>query len=502
MQPTDLPPERPARGPSLIPALGLFSTTMFVVGAVIGSGIFVKPGLMASQLGSPGWLLAVWVIAGVITLIGALVNAEIAAMIPEAGGQYVFFDRMYGSFPAYLYGWSVFAVLKTGALASLAYIFSRGVSQFVELPSLPSALAEWSFHLPIIGDILPLADFGSKVLSAFLIIILTAVNYVGVRLGSVVQNVFAIAKSSALILVIFVGIYTWARGTAAPGVVPAAASADPVGMVGQLQGMMLIVALAAAIQGAFWAYDGWNDVTYLAGEIKDPQRNLPRGLIRGMLIVMGIYCMANVAYLLVLPIEEMAGNKLVAAEVVERCFTGGGKWIAVAVIISTFGAANGNVLAPARVFMAMARHRVFPAVVGRIHPRFHTPAAALVLQAVWAIVLVFSGTFDSLTNTLVFVNWIFYGAGAVGVFVLRRKEPNTPRPYRVPGYPVLPWVFIVFAAVFLVLTIYNDTTQYYAALAAGKPAFNNSALGLCLVLLGSPIYFYCRRNAQREAGTD
>jgi basic amino acid/polyamine antiporter, APA family len=483
-----VPPAEKKKEPSLglLPALGLFSTTMFVVGAVIGSGIFVKPGLMATQLGSSSWLLAVWVIAGVVTMIGALVNAEVAAMIPQAGGQYVFFDRMYGSFPAYLYGWSVFAVMKTGALASLAFIFSRGVGQFVALPELPAHLAAWSVHLPLIGDIQPMANFGGKLLATGLIVALTAVNYFGVKLGSFVQNIFAVAKASALVLIIGVAFFAPRNGTAA------AVVANPVTAV---QGLALIGALAAAIQGAFWAYDGWNDVTYLAGEVKQPQSTLPRGLIVGMLIVMALYITTNIAYLTVLPISEMAGSKLVAADMVERCFTGGGKWIAIAVMISTFGAANGNVLAPARVFLAMARNNVFPALLGRIHPRYRTPATALIVQALWSILLVISGTFDTLTDMLVFVSWIFYAAGAAGIFVLRRTEPLTPRPYKVPGYPVLPIVFILFAICFLVLTVYNDTSSYLAALREGRPALNNSAFGVLLVLIGSPIYFLCKRRS-------
>jgi len=451
---------------------------------VIGSGIFAKPGLMASQVGSPEWLLGVWVIAGLITVIGALVNSEIAAMIPEAGGQYVFFDRMYGSFPAYLYGWAVFAVLKTGALASLAFIFAQAATQFVALPELAPSLAHWSLRVPLIGDITPLANIGGKGVAAALILVLTAVNYLGVKFGSAVQNVFAVAKSVALLLLISLAFFTPGIGQAANFTTQSAAI--------NLQGLALIAALAAAVQGAFWAYDGWNDVTYLAGEVKQPQRNLPRGLIGGGLIVMALYILCNVAYLYVLPIDEMAKSKLVAVDVVEKCFQGGGKWIAIAVMVSTFGAANSNVLAPARVFMSMARHNVFPRLLGNVHPKFHTPGTALWVQAFWSILLVLSGTFDTVTNTLVFVNWIFYAAGAYGIFVLRRKEPNTPRPYKAPGYPILPWIFIIFAVTFLVLTVYNDFSGYFAARAAGQPARNNSVFGLLLVLMGTPIYFLCR----------
>jgi APA family basic amino acid/polyamine antiporter len=254
--------------------------------------------------------------------------------------------------------------------------------------------------------------------------------------------------------------------------------------------LALWAGLAAAIQGAFWAYDGWNDVTYIAGEVKHPQRNLPRGLILGMAIVMAIYLSINLAYAYVLPIDRMAASKLVAVDVVEELFQGSGKWIAIAIMISTFGAANSNILSAPRVYFSMARRNVFPAILGVAHPRFHTPTASLLLQAAWSILLLFSGTFDTITDTLVFVSWIFYAAGAYGLFVLRRKEPGTPRPYKVPGYPYLPVIFVVFAVSFLVLTIYHDVTSYHAAVAAGKSAIINCAFGSLLVLLGTPIYFF------------
>jgi APA family basic amino acid/polyamine antiporter len=258
-------------------------------------------------------------------------------------------------------------------------------------------------------------------------------------------------------------------------------------------GLALVAAIVAALQGAFWAYDGWNKLTYIAGEIKEPQRNIPRGLIVGMLIVTAVYLLMNLAYAYVLPVDQMAQSKLVAADVAERCFAGGGRWIAVAVMISTFGTANATILASARVYFSMARQNVFPRLLGRAHPRFHTPAASLVVQGIWSVLLLFSGTFDTLTDTLIFVSWIFYAAGAYGVFVLRRKMPTAPRPYRVPGYPVVPWVFVVFAALYLVFTVYNDIVGYQAAIAAGKPAIINSALGAVLVFVGTPIYFFYRR---------
>lgn len=472
----------------LLPSLGLFSTIMMVVGGVIGSGIFRKPGVMASQIGSPELLLGVWVLAGVITLFGALTNAEIASMIPETGGQYIYFERMYGPFVAYLYGWAVFAVMQTGSIAAIAYVFAEYATQFVHLPEASVPLAAWSVHLPGIGDVAPFNELGVKGLAAALIVLLTTINYLGVRFGGVVQNVFTIAKVAAMFALIL-GAFVLPTGGSIDHLTTPSASIHP-------HGLALIAAVAAALQGAFWAYDGWNKVTYIAGEVKAPQRNIPLGLVIGMLIVTAIYLLMNVAYAYVLPIDAMAGSKLVAADVAEKCFSGGGRWIAAAVMVSTFGTTNATILATARVYFSMARRQVFPAFVGRAHPRFHTPAAALLIQGLWSVALLFSGTFDTLTDTLIFVSWIFYAAGAYGVFVLRRRHPDAPRPYKVPGYPYIPWVFVLFASAYLVFTVYNDLTAYQAALAAGKPAIINSAFGSVLVLFGIPIYlFYRRKNA-------
>jgi APA family basic amino acid/polyamine antiporter len=211
-----------------------------------------------------------------------------------------------------------------------------------------------------------------------------------------------------------------------------------------------------------------------------------------MLIVTAIYLLMNVTYAYVLPIDQMAKSKLVAADVAEKCFAGGGRWIAAAVMISTFGTTNAIILATARVYFSMARMNVFPRALGRVHPRFHTPAASLVVQGIWSALLLLSGTFDTLTDMLIFVSWVFYAAGAYEVFVLRGKAPDAPRPYKVPGYPFVPWTFILFALLYLLFTIYKDIVGYQAAVAAGKPALINSALGTGLVLIGAPIYLFYR----------
>jgi APA family basic amino acid/polyamine antiporter len=263
-------------------------------------------------------------------------------------------------------------------------------------------------------------------------------------------------------------------------------------------GWMWWMAMAGALQGAFWAYDGWHKITYIGGELRSPQRDLPRSLIVGILLVTGLYLLMSVVYSAVLPIDEMARSRLVAADVAERCFAGGGRWIAVAVMLSTFGAANAIILTSARVYFSMGQGGVFPAVLGRAHPRFHTPAASLGVQAGWSILLLFSGTFDTLTDTLIFVSWFFYAANAGAVIILRRRDPTAPRPFRVPGYPWVPLIFVGFGLVYLVLTLVNDVTAYRQAVAAGRPALMNSVLGAVLVLSGAPIYFYYVRKNRRR----
>jgi basic amino acid/polyamine antiporter, APA family len=475
----------------LLPTLGLFTTIMMVIGGVIGSGIFRKPGVMAAQVGSPELLLGVWILAGVLTLFGALTNAEIASLIPETGGQYIYFERMYGPFFAFLYGWATFAVMQSGSIAAITYVFAEYATQFVKLPEFPAGVAAWSLHVPLVGDVTPLKEIGTKGVAAVLIVLLTAINYLGVRFGGLVQNIFTVAKVAAMLLLV-IGAFCLPTGGAVANLTTQSAHIH-------LSGLALVAGIVAALQGAFWAYDGWNKLTYIAGEVKQPQRNIPLGLLWGMLIVTAIYMLMNVTYAYVLPIDQMAQSKLVAADVAERCFAGGGRWIAAAVMISTFGTANATILATARLYFSMSRMNFFPGLLGNAHPRFHTPAASLVVQGIWSILLLFSGTFDTLTDTLIFVSWVFYAVGAYGVFVLRRKQPDAPRPYRVPGYPLVPWMFIVFALLFLVFTVYNDVIGYQAAVAAGKPAMINSAFGTVLTLIGAPIYLFYRRR-QPSAG--
>ncbi len=461
---------------------------MMVIGGVIGSGIFKKSGVMAAQVGSPEILLGVWLVAGIITLFGALTNAEVASIIPETGGQYIYFERMFGPFFAYLYGWAVFAIIQTGSIAAVAFIFAEYAGKFIALPEFSQGLATFSVHIPFIGDITPFAQIGIKGTAAALIIGLTIINYFGVKFGGLVQYIFTVAKVAAMGL-LFLGAFLLPTGGSIENIFTTSATIHPTGF-------KMFLAIIAAMQGAFWAYDGWNKLTYIAGEIKQPQRNIPLGLLIGMVAVTVIYMIVNLAYAYVLPVDIMRHSELVAADVADKCISGGGRWIAAAVMISTFGTANAIILASARVYFSMSRRNVFPQFLGRAHPTFHTPGASLMVQGAWSVLLLFSGTFDTLTNTLIFVSWVFYAAGAYGIFVLRRQQPETPRPYKVPGYPVVPWIFVIFATVYLVFTVYNDVIGYQKAVAAHEHAIINSAFGIVLVLIGTPIYWYYRRKSR------
>jgi len=477
----------PSSRQSLVRVLGTFTATMIVIGSMIGSGIFRKPGPMAQGLlehgiGTPEALLGVWALAGVITLCGALTIAELSSIYPRTGGQYVYFEHAYGRFFAFLYGWAVIVVIQTGSIASLASVFGEYLGRVVTLPESSEAMRSVSLTLPGIGAIHPFDDIGVKLAAGGLIVLLTAVNYCGVRFGGTVANIVTSIKIATLAAIIILAFAGTADGTTP---LPRAAAIT----VGDVGWMAVALAIAGALQKAFWAYDGWANVTYIGGEVREPQRTVPRALIVGTLVVICIYVLANLAYTHVLPMEVMAGTKLVAADTAAQRLSDGARWIALAVMISAFGATNGTTLASARVPFAMARDGMMPKAVGRAHPRFHTPGVALVVQGVWSIVLVFSGTFDILTDMLVTVAWVFYGAAALGVLILRRRSPEMPRPYRVPGYPAVPILFVLVSLIFVVLSVANDVEQYRA----GETQIVNSALGLLLLLPAVPLYLYFRR---------
>jgi basic amino acid/polyamine antiporter, APA family len=466
----------------LIPTLGLWTSIAMVIGGIIGSGIFMKPAVMASQLGSPELLVGVWVIAGVITLFGALSNAEVAAMIPETGGQYIFFQKMYGDLVAFIYGWAGFAVFNTAGVASIAYILGIYTEYFVQLPRFSPAIEHSIYlHIPSIGTFYPIENIGVKSVTILVVVLLTWINYRSTKSAGNIQVVLTFIKIISIVCLVF-GLLLSTQGDASHFFANSA-SIRP-------EGWAMVSAIVGAMSGAFWGYDGWNNITFVAGEIKNPQRNIPRALLIGILCCIGIYALITLSYLYVLPIDAMAGSSMVATDaaiVVMGSFGAG--FIALMVIISTLGTTNGNILATARVSFAMAQEKRFFSSAGAIHPRFKTPGNALFIHGVWTSILVLSGSFDMLTDMLIFVSWLFYGLSAYGIFILRRKMPDVNRPYRTWGYPVVPAVFVGFTFFFLTMTLINDIQNYRN----GTTTLVHSLLGLLLTVTGLPLYWYFKR---------
>jgi APA family basic amino acid/polyamine antiporter len=467
--------------PKLAQTLGLWTSISLVIGGIIGSAIFMKPAVMAAQLGSPQILVMVWVIAGIITLFGALSNAEVAAMLPETGGQFIFFRHMYGEFIAFLYGWAAFAVFNTAGVASIAYVLGTYAEFFVQLPRFdPATEHNISFHIPLIGTIYPIENIGVKSVTIFIVLLLTFINYRSTRFGGNIQVVFTALKIIAMVLIVG-GLFLSGKGD----VQNFATSSTVINP----QGWAMMVAIVAALSGAFWGYDGWNNITFVAGEIREPQQNIPKSLLAGIVICIVIYTAITLAYTYVLPIDAVARSAMVgsdAAAVVMGAVGGG--LIALMVIVSTFGTTNGNILATARVSFAMAQEKRFFPWVGHVHPKFNTPGNALLLHGIYTSLLVLSGSFDMLTDMLIFVSWLFYGLSAAGIFILRKKMPDAPRPYKVWGYPIVPAIFVLFTFFFLVITLITDITNYIS----GKSAIINSLFGLLLTALGIPLYWYFR----------
>ena len=472
----------------LTPTLGLWTSISLVVGGIIGSGIFMKPAIMASQLGSPELLVIIWVIAGIITLFGALSNAEVAAMIPETGGQFVFFKYMYGDFIAFIYGWSAFAVFNTAGVASIAYVLGTYTEYFIELPRFDPAIEKAIFlKIPFIGMIFPLENIGVKSVTILVILFLTWINYRSTRMGGDIQVIFTVLKVLAIVLII--GTFFTSNEGNATNLVKDSSLISPTGWT-------MLGGIVAAMSGAFWGYDGWNNITFVAGEIKNPQQNIPKSLFLGIIICIATYALINIAYLYILPIDVVANSSLVAAQAAKVVLGGfGAGLIAVMVIISTFGTTNGNILATARVSFAMAQDGNFFRSFATVHPKFATPSTALIIHAIYTSLLVLSGSFDMLTDMLIFVSWLFYGMSAAGVFILRNKMRNSPRPYRVWGYPIVPAIFVAFTFFFLIITLVTDIYRY----TTGESQLINSLFGLFLTALGIPFYFYFRSKRETEA---
>lgn len=458
----------------LVRSIGLFSAFILTVSSVIGSGVYKKVAPMSAELLSADLVLVCWGLAGLITLFGALSNAEIASMLAESGGEYVYFSKIYNRFFAFIFGWTCFAVIRSAAAASIAYVFAHSFNTLIPLPVLPDSWAQMS----VFGIFTPFHNFGVKSLTVLLIIGLSYNNYVGLRFGEGLSKAVTIIVVASIFLIIVSGL-SIGGGSIENFQSPA---------TGFLSRSMfdpnLIKTIFAALLAAFWAYEGWTSTGYLGGEIKNSHRNLPLALVSGVLFVMGVYLAINFTYLYVLPIDDIIAvqqsvNGIAAVEVV-RSFLGtpGALAMAVLILITTFGCTNTTLLGPPRLYYAMAREGLFFQSAAYVHPKYNTPSKAIMIQAVWASLLVFSGSFDQLTDMLVFAAFIFYGATALGVFILRVRMPDAPRPYKAWGYPVVPAIFILFCVALIVITLVTRPRE--------------ALIGLGLMASGLPFYFYWR----------
>jgi basic amino acid/polyamine antiporter, APA family len=472
--------------------LGSWACISIVVGSVIGSSIFMKPATMAAQLGSPVLLSLVWIVAGIISIFGGMINAEIGAMLPETGGQYAYFRYMYGKFFAYMYGWGSFIVINTAAVAAISFIAAQYVTYFIDIPQFPeTTVKSFVLNIPFIGQIFPLQNFGVKLIAIFIVIVFTGINHRSLQAGAGIQILFTILKVVALIFLI-AAIFLSGKGSLTNFSLN---SSDM-----NFSSWAVISAFVAATSGALAAYDGWNNLGFTGGEIKNPQKNIPRGLIWGLIICICLYLFTTQAYLYMMPIDEIKNSSLVATDALSKIMGAGGVTIiALLVIISATGATNGNILPTARISYAMSKDRLFFKLAGKVDSKYHTPYGALWMHCIMACLFIFSGSFDMLADLFVFVSWLFYGFGAFGIFILRKKMPHAERPYKLKGYPVIPIIFILFALLYFSITIYNDVHNYNI----GKSNLINSVLGLALLLTGIPFYFYFRwRNKKAISSTD
>jgi basic amino acid/polyamine antiporter, APA family len=444
--------------------LGTWPAMSIVVGTVIGSGIFLVPKTMISRVGSVPAVFAVWIVGGLLSLAGALSYAELAAAIPEAGGEYAYLREAYGPLWGFVYSWTQLLVAKSGSIATLATGFFLYLTIF--FPSFDVVF--YSIPLPIGPGGGPLEFRYGQIFAIVLILLLAWLNYYGVKLGGSVQVVVTVIKVALIGFIILAGL-GFGHAHAATSGVPIA----PLTFTGFI----------AALVAALWAYDGWNNVSMVSSEIKEPQKNLPLALIGGTLTVIAIYLLANAAYFYVLKPEEVAGGTRVAADMMQKILGGAGaNAVSVAAMISIFAALNGSILSGARVPYAAARQGYLFRALGRVNPEHHTPGVSIIVLTILAALLVLSGRYDDLFNLVIFASWILYGMTAAAVIVLRWKQPDLPRPYRTLGYPLVPLLFIIGAVILLVSTIIDPQHR------------RESLMGIGLILAGLPFYVYWKKH--------
>jgi APA family basic amino acid/polyamine antiporter len=438
-----------ATPPQLLRELGGWEATAIVIGIMIGTGIFIVPAQITRSMGTRDAALSVWAVTGLLSLFGALSFAELAAMMPQAGGQYVFLREAYGPLTGFLCGWSFFVAAQTAGISVLAVGFAEYASEF-----------------------LPLTPWELKAVAAASIVVLTAINYRGVREGGALQSILTGAKVGAIAVIILLG-YVLVRGL--PGGPDTLAAPT---------GRRFVASFGVAMVGAFWAFEGWNACTFAAGEVKRPERNVPLALIAGTGAVVVIYMALNLVYFHVLPMDQVARSSRVGADAAARIFGHTGAYlVSLLIIISTLGSLNGSILAAPRVYYAMARDGLFFRWCARVHPRFHTPHMALIAQGLWAITLVAVGTYEQLFTYAIFAAFVFYALTALAVVVLRHTRPDAPRPYRAFGYPYVPIIFVLGSTWFLVNTLMEEPME--------------AGFGAVMLGVGVLVYWFWKRQSAR-----
>ena len=497
-----------------VKGLGLTSATTLVMGSMIGSGIFIVSAEIAREVNSPALLIAAWLVTGFLTITGALAYGELAAMMPHAGGQYVYLRESLGPLWGFLYGWTLYLVIQTGTIAAVGVAFGKFLGVF--FPSISAT--NWIIHLwkvppiPIGPMVLGNMDVGlntQNLMAVLVVVFLSVLNIFGVRTGAAVQNVFTFAKTAALLGLVLLGLAIGRNAQAIAANFGAnfwqnaglsALHSVQVGVGGPIALVGTITIIAVAQVGSLFSSDAWNNVTFTAGEVRNPQRNLPLSLAIGTGVVILLYVMANFVYLSVLPLAgdpngttilargiQHASEDRVATAVMQQIFgSGGAQIMAVLILISAFGCDNGLILAGARVYYAMAKDGLFFKRAAKLHPKYHTPAHSLLMQCAWTCVLCLSGSYGQLLDYIIFAVLVFYILTIAGLFVLRVKRPDAPRPYRAIGYPVLPAIYILMA-VFIDVVLLRYKPQY-------------TWPGLIIVLLGIPVfYLWSRRNRAERA---
>ena len=425
------------------------------IGSVIGSGIFLTPGLILRQLdGSVGAASLVWIVGGILSLLGALTYAELSATNPEAGGLYCFIRDGFGRIPAFLYGWSLFLVIASGTIAALSHAFTRYLAEIIPFP--PAA---------------------TKLIAVGMIAVVTVVNVWGTRKSSDLQNWTTLIKALAVVLLSAVLLALGHHANELPAALPATQ-----------HGSALFSAFGLAMIAVLWAYEGWQFGTYSAGEVIDPQKSFPRAFLLGSLLLVALYLIANIAYLIALGPKAATASDAIAATAASTILgPWAGKFVALAILISVFSSTNSVTLTAPRVFYAMANDNLFFKKLAEVHPRFGTPANAIIALGVWSAVLACASKFAELAGGAIFVGWIFYGLAAAAIFPLRRKSPNAKIPYRVPGYPFTPFLFVLAAAAIvsnaIILAFYDPAS------------FQHIVVAIILFLLGLPAYAFWRRHS-------